>query len=196
MDNKYTIQKWFSAPIYSGNAQEWAHKLLKPTLKYLDKENINKKRFYLGKTTYDTNVNLAAQKEFKGFIKYLKSVADTFVTQLGFDYAKLSKKFDPYMFVTELNQGSFQERHIHSYKLSGILYLKVPPNAAPVLFYDPVHIREYDPWPIKDKENLNTCLTIKYEPAVGNLLMWPSWLYHEVPPHMTQENRIGLVFNL
>lgn len=194
--NNHIIQQWFSSPVYSGNAQEWADKLLNPTLKYLKKKNINKDRFYLGKTTYDTDINLATQKEFKGFVKYLKSVANIFVTQLGFDYDKLSKKFNPYVFATELNKGSFQERHIHNYKLSGILYLKVPPNSAPILFNDPVHIREYDPWPAKEKENLNTWLTIKYVPVVGNLLMWPAWLYHEVPAHPTQENRIGLVFNL
>ena len=28
------------------------------------------------------------------------------------------------MFATELNKGSYQERHIHAYQLSGILYLK------------------------------------------------------------------------
>ena len=65
-----------------------------------------------------------------------------------------------------------------------------------MVFNDPIHIREYDPWPVKDKKNLNTCLTIKYSPVVGNLLMWPSWLYHEVPVHPVNENRIGLVFNL
>jgi len=194
--NNYIIEQWFSSPVYSGNAKQWSDKLLKPALKHLNKNKINKDRFYLGKTTYDTETNLALKKDFKGFVKYLKSIANIFVTELGFDYTKLSKKFDPYIFATELNQGSFQERHIHSYKLSGILYLKVPNNSAPVVFNDPIHIREYDPWPVKDKKNLNTCLTIKYSPVVGNLLMWPSWLYHEVPVHPVNENRIGLVFNL
>jgi len=192
----YKIESWFSVPILSHYNPEWAEKLLKPSLKYLDYEKINKERFYKGRTTYDTKYNLAKQPEYKKFLSYLKQVAQTYLTDLGFDYNQISKKFDPYFFTTELNKGSYQERHIHRYQLSGILYLKVPEGSAQIIFNDPIHVREYNNWPVLDYRNINTFGTVSYKPVVGSLLLWPSWLYHEVPTHKIDDNRIGLVLNL
>lgn len=192
----YSIEKWFSSPVYSGNAIQFTDELLKTSLKYLYSNESNKNRFYLGKTTYDTQVNLAKKKEYSKFLNYIKQQAEIFVSELGFDYKELSKQFNPFMFATELNQGSFQERHVHNAKISGILYLKVPPNSAPIQFHDPVQVREFAPWPVKDYTNKHTHIIIEYKPKVGSLLMWPSWFYHQVPAHPAIENRIGLVFNL
>jgi len=194
--NNYKIENWFSVPIFSHYNPEWAEKLLKPSLKYLDDEKINRERFYKGRTTYDTKYNLATQPEYKGFVTYLKQVAKTYLTDLGFDYNQISKKFDPYFFTTELNKGSYQERHIHKYQLSGILYLKVPEGSAQINFCDPIHVREYASWPVLDPKNSNTFGNVSYKPVVGSLLLWPSWLYHEVPTHKINDNRIGLVLNL
>ena len=179
--NNYKIESWFSVPILSHYNPEWSEKLLKPSLKYLDDKKINKERFYKGRTTYDTK---------------LKQVAKTYLTDLGFDYSQISKKFDPYFFTTELNKGSYQERHIHKYQLSGILYLKVPEGSAQIIFNDPIHVREYNNWPVLDSKNPNTFGTVSYKPVVGSLLLWPSWLYHEVPTHKIDDNRIALVLNL
>jgi uncharacterized protein (TIGR02466 family) len=194
--NNYKIERWFSVPIMSKSCPEWSQKLLKPSLKYLNNKNINKERFYKGRTTYDTEHNLATRPEYKQFVKYLKSVADTFITELGFDYNEISKKFDPFFFTTELNKGSYQERHIHRYQLSGILYLKVPKGSANIYFNDPLHVREYVGWPVADGRKPDTWGTVTYEPKVGDLLLWPSWLFHEVPTHKIDDNRIGLVLNL
>jgi len=194
--NNYKIENWFPVPILSHSAPEWSKKLLKPSLKYLDDEKINRERFYKGRTTYGTKYNLATQPEYKGFVTYLKQVAKTYLTDLGFDYSQISKKFDPYFFTTELNKGSYQERHIHKYQLSGILYLKVPEGSAQINFCDPIHVREYASWPVLDPKNSNTFGNVSYKPVVGSLLLWPSWLYHEVPTHKINDNRIGLVLNL
>jgi len=72
----------------------------------------------------------------------------------------------------------------------------VPEGSAPIQFNDPIHTREYVNWPTIDKNNPNTFLRVQYKPVIGSLLMWPSWLYHEVDTHEIDDNRIGLVFNL
>ena len=33
------------------------------------------------------------------------------------------------------------------------------------------------------------------EPAAGEVLLWESWLRHEVPLHMAEEDRISVSFN-
>jgi uncharacterized protein (TIGR02466 family) len=194
--NNYLIENWFSTPIYSGNSIQFVQQLYQPILNHLNSEKINKERFFKGRTTYNTNENLALEPAFEEFVKHIKEIANIFLTHLGYDYEKISKKFNPYIFATELNKGSFQERHIHAYQLSGILYIKVPDGSAPIVFNDPIQTREYINWPVKDLNNSNTFLTVNYKPVVGTLLMWPSWLYHEVLVHNIDDNRIGLVFNL
>jgi len=195
-NNNYMIENWFSSPIYSSSSLEWAEKLKPFLLEQLDKDTINKKRFYKGRTTHATNTNLAEFDELKEFNVHLKEHAKIFIDALGFDYEKISEKFKPYYFATELNKGSMQERHIHAFQLSGILYIKVPENSAPIQFLDPNHIREYMDWPIKDYENPNTFKTVNYKPTKGSLLLWPSYLYHQVLVHQVDDNRIGLVLNL
>ena len=38
--------------------------------------------------------------------------------------------------------------------------------------------------------------TFIYEaPKVGDVLLWESWLRHEVPPNMSEEERISVSFN-
>jgi len=192
----YLIQNWFSSPVYSAFADEWVEKLTPIIMKQLDSENINKNRFYNGRTTHSTNNNLAELTEFSEFTESLKSHAKIFIDELGYDYEKISENFKPYYFATELNKGSMQERHIHAFQLSGILYIKVPENSAPIQFLDPNHIREYMDWPIKDYENPNTFKTVNYKPSKGSLLLWPSYLYHQVLVHQVNDNRIGLVLNL
>ena len=78
--NNYKIEHWFSSPIISHNAIDWAEKLLQPSLNYLNDDKINRKRFYKGRTTYETQHNLAKQPEYIEFVDYLKSVANTFLT--------------------------------------------------------------------------------------------------------------------
>jgi len=195
-NNNYIIQNWFSVPIFSCEAAQQAKNLLEPSMKYLNLQKINRDRFFKGKTTYDTDINLANDPIYFNFVNFIKQKAKIFLDDLGYCYETLSKKFNPFIFTTELNEGSYQERHIHAYKLSGILYLKVPDNSAPIQFNDPVITREYENWPVKDNKNPNTFLTVSYKPQVGNMLMWPSYIYHEVPTHIVKESRIGLVFNL
>jgi uncharacterized protein (TIGR02466 family) len=196
LNKPFLIENWFSSPIYSSSAIEWVEKLKPFLLEQLNKDTINKKRFYKGRTTHSTNINLAECDELKDFTTFLMLHAKTFLENLGFDYEKISKKFSPYYFTTELNKGSMQERHIHAFQLSGILYIKVPKNSAPIQFLDPVQIREYMDWPVKNPENQNTFSTVTYTPHEGSLLLWPSFLYHQVMVHQVNENRIGLVVNL
>jgi len=195
-NKNYIIENWFSTPIYSCNALEYSRQLLPFVLKHLEDEKINKERFFKGRTTYDTHINLAKDINFNNFLNFIKQNAKIFLNDLGYCYETLSKKFDPFIFATELNYGSYQERHIHAYKLSGILYLKVPEGSAPIQFNDPIVTREFENWPVKDLKNPNTFLTVSYQAKVSSMLMWPSWLYHQVLTHTINENRIGLVFNL
>jgi hypothetical protein len=68
------------------------------------------------------NIQVLAEKDIRKKVTAFKITekaetnAKIFLDDLGYCYETLSKKFDPFIFATELNYGSYQERHIHAYK--------------------------------------------------------------------------------
>ena len=90
--------------------------------------------------------------------------------------------------------------HLHSHTmLSGVFYVKCPPNCGNIVFNHPTEkTHQYD-WRGSNFETLN-----KYSYGIINgqsienrLYMFPSWLEHYVTPNMNKnEKRISIAFNL
>eukprot|EP00047_Mylnosiga_fluctuans_P006079 m.244697 g.244697 ORF g.244697 m.244697 type:complete len:301 (-) comp14500_c0_seq1:100-1002(-) len=68
--------------------------------------------------------------------------------------------------------------------LSAVYYVQVPTDAGPLIFFDP-----RGPLPPFDG-------TITIHPKAGDLVVFPSWLRHEVGPTRGSEERISIAFNL
>lgn len=96
--------------------------------------------------------------------------------------------------------------------VSGVFYAAMPKQAGPILFRDPR-------WVIGDEGELLswcflTCFTplpplppcrgplppfdtpLTIQPQVGDLLLFPSWLPHEVAATACDEPRISIAFNM
>ena len=81
--------------------------------------------------------------------------------------------------------GGSHLQHVHPGSIvSGVYYSSVPDNAGCLLFDDP-----RDPLP-----PFNERITI--HPARGKLVMFPSWLTHQVTPTTGQEPRVSWSFNV
>jgi uncharacterized protein (TIGR02466 family) len=82
--------------------------------------------------------------------------------------------------------------------VSGIFYLKTPPGSSNITFYPNQHFKDFFDYTfmIKDPNNWYSLPKTEYTPYPGLLLLWPSWLYHEVMPNDSQTPRTSLVFNL
>lgn len=78
--------------------------------------------------------------------------------------------------------GEFQFDHDHlGAWLSGVYYYKTNTNDGNILFTNPnPHIQNF----------------YEIEPAVGRLIMFPSYLKHRVAPNKTQDERISISFNI
>ena len=63
--------------------------------------------------------------------------------------------------------------------LSGVLYLKTPPNSGNLQFILPFDLNNYYP----------------YTPQEGDLIIFPAFLSHSVEPNLSQEDRISIAFN-
>lgn len=98
----------------------------------------------------------------------------------------------------------FNRNHTHPNVLwSGVYYVQAPANCGRIFFTDPrvqasVLIPRYVPDEPRKPEFWSE---VYYEPIEGRLLLFPSWLVHEVEPNMSEADgaagdRIAISFNL
>ena len=86
--------------------------------------------------------------------------------------------------------------HIHPLSaISGTYYVQVPRSAAGIKFEDPRMSSFMAAPPKKDRCSQRNRQTAEYKAKAGNLVLFESWLRHEVPSAVTNEDRISISFN-
>jgi uncharacterized protein (TIGR02466 family) len=83
--------------------------------------------------------------------------------------------------------------------ISGIYYIDTPPGSSQIIFTPNNSYKDFFTymWNLKPGEpNWYSMQECRYNPYPGLLLIWPAWLYHEVPPNQSKEPRRSIVFNL
>ncbi|PAX09451.1 TIGR02466 family protein [Sphingomonas lenta] len=99
------------------------------------------------------------------------------------------------LWVNLLRPGGHHSAHIHPHSVvSGTLYLALPPGAGAIRFEDP-RLGLMMAAPTRDPavEEMRSFHTVAPEP--GDVLLWESWLRHEVLPHTGKGERISVSFN-
>ena len=97
--------------------------------------------------------------------------------------------------------GDYNRMHCHpDSDLSGVLWVKVPENSEGSIHFDsPKYFQDFKLLKIYNeemKERYNFYDCYRYPPTVGNMLLFPSYLMHEVLPNKSREDRISVSFNL
>jgi uncharacterized protein (TIGR02466 family) len=79
--------------------------------------------------------------------------------------------------------------------ISGTTYVAMPDGASALKLEDPRHARMMAaPARRKDaREDLRSFIYAR--PKVGDVLLWESWLRHEVPTNLSEDDRISVIFN-
>jgi len=91
---------------------------------------------------------------------------------------------------------TFNIRHNHPNSLlSAAYYVKCEKNSGAIFFYDPKEAKVMRK-PIVEKFNDFSADVTKIEPLEGNLLIFPSYLYHSVGENLSNSDRIVISFNL
>lgn len=90
--------------------------------------------------------------------------------------------------------GGYNTLHLHPGNLlSGVYYLKVPPEAGNIVFRDPKYaaimtgISGDQPF----SRNFESV-----QPTEGQMLLFPSWLEHRVEENNAEEPRVSIAFNV
>lgn len=100
------------------------------------------------------------------------------------------------LWINLLNKGGSHAAHIHPGSvISGTVYIATPKGAGAIKFEDPrLGLMMAAPAKRENaREENRRHLTIA--PARGTVLLWESWLRHEVLPHQASQPRISISFN-
>lgn len=132
---------------------------------------------------------------FKDLVKVLDKHVAEFVKDLQFDLDGKKVKLDS-IWINILPEGGVHTSHLHPHSvISGTTYVAVPTGASAIKFEDPRHAMMMAAPARKAKAREELRNFIYVEPKVGDVLLWESWLRHEVPMNMAEEERISVSFN-
>jgi uncharacterized protein (TIGR02466 family) len=148
-------------------------------------------------TTFYKDKNFLGKLNDQPLLNYINNITRQYLKLLGFDYKC-------YIDVTswlQFNQPqSYFVRHDHYGALvSGVMYLQVPENSGDIIFHNPLETRRVTNTffeRIKAEENDYNFNHVKHTPAVGEILLFESWLQHTVAQNLSTENRISIGFNI
>jgi uncharacterized protein (TIGR02466 family) len=121
--------------------------------------------------------------------------AAAFAEALDFDLGGGRLKLDS-LWVNILKPGAAHSGHVHPHSvLSGTVYVAVPPGAGALKLEDPrLPLMMAAPPRRADADEASRTF-VYLTPQVGTVLIWESWLRHEVTAHRGKGERISLSFN-
>jgi uncharacterized protein (TIGR02466 family) len=155
------------------------------------------KHGYAGYTSYGSLPDLPDRSPlFARLKRIIERHAARFAKELHWDL-RGGKPLCDTMWVNVLSGGGAHSSHIHTNAvLSGTYYVTSPEGSGPIVFEDPRHAMMMAAPPRKAGAPRPMLTYVSDPPAPGMLLLWESWLRHEVPLNRTRGNRISVSFNL
>ena len=132
---------------------------------------------------------------FADLIKVLDKHVAAFVKDLDFDLDGKEITLDS-LWINILPQGGVHTSHIHPHSvISGTTYVNMPTDTSAIKFEDPRSAMMMAA-PVRKKDARDEMRSFFYvAPDVGDVLLWESWLRHEVPVNMAEDERISISFN-
>ena len=148
----------------------------------------SKKHRYAGYTSYASLNDLPKRDPaFAELAKLLTRHATNFAGECAFELAR-KPRVDS-LWANLLKAGGHHSGHIHPHSIiSGTLYVEVPTGSGAIRFEDPRL-----PLMMAAPTRPDTFVTV--EPRPGLLLMWESWLRHEVLSGTGRGERLSVSFN-
>jgi uncharacterized protein (TIGR02466 family) len=151
---------------------------------------------YPGYTSYASLSDLAWRFPiFADLVKVLDAHVAAFAKDLEFDLDGKKLKLED-IWINILPEGGMHASHIHPHSvISGTTYVAMPDGTSALKLEDPRSARMMAS-PVRRKDARQELRTFIYaKPVVGDVLLWESWLRHEVPMNMSEDDRISVSFN-
>ena len=150
---------------------------------------------YFGYTSYASLNDLPRRDPaFAELVKTLTRHATGFAGECALDLGR-KPRLDS-LWVNLLKSGGQHSGHIHPHSIiSGTIYVEAPPGSGLIRFEDP-RLTQMMAAPTRRAdapEDLQTFVTAA--PRPGLILLWESWLRHEVLAGTAKAERLSISFN-
>jgi uncharacterized protein (TIGR02466 family) len=186
--------------LFSTYVEQAALKLPKKTTEELKRTSIKlreidqagvkwcKKNYVNGYTSYGSISQLHQQfSVFDILKKSLDREVKKFSQKLGMKFNTGSLELSA-IWVNVMPKGCYHAFHAHPLSvISGTYYVSVDQESSPLRVEDP-RASLFMACPPKK-------IQIDLQPKNGDVILFESWLKHEVPPHQSNEERISVSFN-
>eukprot|EP01112_Ceratiomyxa_fruticulosa_P000222 TRINITY_DN1021_c1_g1_i10.p1 TRINITY_DN1021_c1_g1~~TRINITY_DN1021_c1_g1_i10.p1 ORF type:complete len:302 (-),score=51.37 TRINITY_DN1021_c1_g1_i10:279-1184(-) len=153
-----------------------------------DANSANERFFADQKASFESTGKTALDSydHFQQLKSIFQIAASTFFVNIGqVDLNNLAQTHNIFCWATVQQNCMSHLPHTHPYQLvSGVYYSRVPEGAGAIIFEDPRG-------PLPPFEN-----RIIYNPKEGDLIIFPSWLLHQVTPTQGDEERISFSCNI
>lgn len=191
------MRSLFATPLYEADLpldqEELAHSIRRLAEDDKAGQRWARDHGYQGYTSYASLNDLPRRDPvFADLKRLLARHAASFARDLAWD---VKPRLDS-LWVNLLRGPGHHSAHIHPHSiLSGTLYVEVPEGSGAIRFEDPrLPMMMAAPTRRPDApEPLQPFVTV--HPRPGQLLLWESWLRHEVLPGTGRQERLSVSFN-
>ncbi len=193
------ITNLFSTPIYQSqlNLKKELKSTIQEVLKIKEIDDLgqkwSKKNYDFGYTSYGSMDQLHKfSTTFEVLEKQIKRHVKKYVEALEWD-VDLNELRLSAMWANVMPEGAHHSFHLHPHSvISGTYYLQVPKGSSSLQFEDPRLSRRMAAPPLLEK-NIKNHYSISPNP--GDLVLFESWLRHQVPTQKVKQERISISFN-
>ena len=197
----------FATQVYHGKLIANSKKLIQ-LVKDIKKESLqilnideqghvwSEKNYPNGYTSYSSQDKLHKMSStFTELDKHIQAHVQKFLKSLDYNAQSSDLKMTE-CWVNVMTQNAVHSAHSHPGSvLSGTFYVAMPKDASPLKFQDPRLSHFMNAPTVKSNAKIQNqrFLTINSKP--GDLILFESWLMHEVPLNISKEPRISVSFN-
>tara|TARA_Y100000590_G_scaffold339040_1_gene386440 strand:- start:6395 stop:7003 length:609 start_codon:yes stop_codon:yes gene_type:complete len=194
----YKLFKFFSTPVFHftlENYEKLNNELEKYILNLKKKDEKGQTKSNAGgwhSDNFDIVNDPVAKKFANVFEKYYKKVI---IDEMGWKYdSNLTKMEAMWSIINKKGSFNIQHNHANAY-LSSAYYVRYPENSGVIKFYDPRDQKNIRYPKIKNYTELSAQI-VEIKPKEGDLLIFPSYLYHSVAKNLSEKDRIIISFNI
>ncbi len=132
---------------------------------------------------------------FERLQKKIDAHVEAYLRKLEYDISIKALQMDTF-WVNVMKTNTIHSAHIHPHSvISGTFYVDIPPKASAIKFEDPRLGFFMNAPMIKEKAQPRNQRFFEIQPQSGDLILFESWLKHEVPLHTAKQPRISVSFN-
>ncbi len=151
---------------------------------------------YKGYTSYASLDDLPTRASvFAELVAHLNGHVRRFGKALDYEMNGKKLVLDS-IWINAMEQGGVHGAHIHPHSvISGTYYVSIPKGAAAIRFEDPRLPMMMAAPPKKERAARDNRTFVSVTPKPGTVLLWESFLRHDVPPNSARGKRISISFN-